>query len=121
MNPSSASPLNFKYEAKRIWRHDHLSEHRTKIKFKLWFGVSVECATTAWNSSMERDLLKPGTRPKHLLWTLFWLKHYQVNDIICDIMTCSEKTFIKYRDIVLEAIKELPVVSASLSPDCHEI
>lgn len=50
-----------------------------QAKFRSFFGCSCKVATDLWNR-LEKGL-KQRSLPKHLLWTLVFLKHYSTEEV----------------------------------------
>jgi hypothetical protein len=65
------------YPASRRWK-----ESTDRTKFRKFFGCSVEVATNLWNR-IESTSLKHRSLPKHLLWTLSFLKTYGTEEVNC--------------------------------------
>ena len=81
-------------------------------QFVSHFGVSPRIAALAWNRMISDETLPLGGKPFHLLWTLCWLKTYQTEAVICSICNIgTENTFRKWRDLMLEELKYIDLVS----------
>ena len=79
--------------------------------FKAVFGVSTYVCHALWKRMSDKDVLPEKALGKHLLWTLKWLKLYLSNEAMCAVCNCSENTFRKWRDIMVEGITRINVVS----------
>ena len=105
---SPCSALRFAQEAKKIM-NVRRSTHRQFVAF---FGVSAAIASIAWGKMARRNLIPLKGAPRHFLWTLHWLKTYSSTDVICGMFRIgSDKTFTKWRDLFVEALKDLDFVS----------
>lgn len=60
-------------------------------RFKAFFGVSPNICERVW--LMIRNKLTSDILPKHLLWTLLFLKCYHTEHVNHAIVCCDEKTF----------------------------
>jgi hypothetical protein len=50
--------------------------------FRATLGVSFETAAALWNKLEPRSKISDRAKPKHLLWTLVFLKVYKLNQSI---------------------------------------
>ena len=64
----------YHYPKSRKW-----SDTTEEKKFRTISGCSVEVAVDVWNRI--HTSLKPGCLPKHLLWSLVFLKTYATEEI----------------------------------------
>ena len=78
--------------------------------FRSHFGCSVSLCSLSWSRMIQLNVLEENIEPKHLLWTLLWLRHYLKLDIICTMCQCSTSTFIKWRDAVTNGLSEMDMV-----------
>jgi len=62
-----------------------------------------------------KGLLPYKAEHKHLLWSLFFMKQYDTEEAIVSRLKCDEKTFRKWRNLILVAISSLKVVSGQNS------
>ena len=62
----------------------------------------------------EDEKLPKKARPKHLLWTLLFLKLYDVENVLAPMCGCSEKTFRKWVWSMMAAIGSLDDVVRTL-------
>ena len=107
-NAPPCSALRFTQEAKKIM-NVRRSTHRQFVAF---FGVSAAIASIAWGKMARRNLIPSKGAPRHFLWTLHWLKTYSSTDVICGMFRIgSDKTFTKWRDLFIAALKDLDFVS----------
>ena len=76
-----------------------LSEGRIKREeesFRNAFGVSSDVAFHVWEYLLEHEKLTnemaKKARPKHLLWSLLFLKQYNTELFLCGILGTTDKT-----------------------------
>lgn len=80
--------------------------------FREFFGAPPTICTLIWNILYDKDLIPPDAHPRHLMWTLFYLKTYNTCNVTTATLGCCENTFRKWRTIFLELIAyHLDVVS----------
>jgi hypothetical protein len=75
--------------------------------FKAAFGVSPFMCSVMWNYMDDQENLPHRAQPKHLLWTLLFLKLYNSENVLCSLCECDEKTFRKWVWLMLPAIGSL--------------
>lgn len=78
-------------------------------RFRAVFEVSPFIAACVWNFLLPQ--LCHYSLPKHLLWTLHFLKCYSTEHVNCFLWKCSEKSFRKWCWYFVRKIAALPVVS----------
>jgi hypothetical protein len=83
-----------------------------KRHFREFFGTSLLVVDKLWWLLVENDLLPEKSRPKHLLWTLYFLKVYPKQSPGCSVVGASSgavdpKTFKKWVWMFIENIQEL--------------
>ena len=88
-------------------------------RFRELFGARMEIVVHIWVMMEEDDLLPPKSKPKHLLWTLYFLKVYPRQEPGCSAVGGSggaidPKTIRKWVWLFIERIGDLAddVVSA---------
>lgn len=78
-------------------------------KYRTFYGVSPEVCSMLWN----RILQKPsGAQPKHLLWSLLFLKNYNKEHVNAALVLADEKTFRLWSWRFVTLISQLEVVSS---------
>lgn len=80
--------------------------------FREFFGTSLLVVDKLWWLLVKNDLLPEKSRPKHLLWTLYFLKVYPKQSPGCSVVGASSgavdpKTFKKWVWMFIENIQEL--------------
>lgn len=88
------------------------SERTQERRFKKVFGVSAATCSTLWgllNAALPS--LPNSACPVHLLWTLYFLKHYGIEEANAAFVGCDEKTYRKWCWICIDALSELDLVS----------
>ena len=71
--------------------------------------------TLIWWMLEEERLLPDRAHPKHLLWTLYYMKTYQTENVTVVFVGCDEKTLRKWTRLMSDAIADLDVVSVLFS------
>jgi hypothetical protein len=85
-----------------------------------FFGMSLLVIDKLWWLLDRHDLLPKKSRPKHLLWTLYFLNVYPRQSPGCSVVSASSgainpKTFRKWVWMFIENIQELVVMVVSIS------
>ena len=70
---------------------DSSVKHQARL-FKAHFGVSPVVVSSVWNRMDEESLLPSNALPKHLLWTLLFLKLYSSSDVLASMCGVTAKT-----------------------------
>jgi hypothetical protein len=90
--------------------------------FREFFGASLVVVNKLWWLLLKHNLLPKKSRPKHLLWTLYFVKVYPRQSPGCLVVgaifgAINPKTFWKWVWMFIENIQELvnEVVSISLN------
>lgn len=78
-------------------------------RFKRLFGVRPCICGRVW--LLVESALPTGAGHRHLLWTLYFLKHYAKEAVNAAFARCDEKTYRKWCWMVMRAIADLDVVS----------
>lgn len=77
-------------------------------KYRTFLGVSPEVCSSLW----KRISNKPsGAQPKHLLWSLLFLKNYNKEHVNAALVNVDEKTFRLWVWRFVGLISQLNVVS----------
>jgi hypothetical protein len=71
--------------------------------FDSHFGTEPKVVAIVWNM-MEKP---KGARPKHLLWTLLFLKLYSNEDVLKNMAKTSKNTFRKWTELILVELYKL--------------
>ena len=69
--------------------------------FRTLFGVSPEVCVDLWHLCQFK---KKGTRPKHILWALLFIKVYATEDVLCSMASVCRRTFRDWMWPTLKAI-----------------
>ncbi len=92
-----------------IQRAPGLGVVRSNRRFRSMFGVSPEVCAKTWN---KLGSLRPeNSEPRHLLWTLLFLKVYATETVNAAICSVDEKTFRTWVRKFVTAISQLRIVS----------
>lgn len=92
-------------------RNGQVSEQNHSRIFRANFGVSPYICAAVWNLMVDTRLLPLRAQPKHILWSLLFLKVYASENVLCTICACDEKTFRKWVWMMLEQMAKFDVVS----------
>jgi hypothetical protein len=86
-----------------------LTATNTKINllFPSLFGVSPVLCGIIWELLTKRGNLDGGCQPKHLLWTLFFLKCYAYESVLSQVLKSDRKTTRKWIWYLVSKIAEL--------------
>ena len=81
-------------------------------RFKRTFGLKPRQVSVLWRNLARNGLLdhlngSRNLKPIHLLWTLMFLKGYEITESHCTRVGVSEKTFRKWVWIYIESIRGL--------------
>jgi len=88
-------------------------------RFRAGLGVSPYVCSWYWNQLEKEDLLPPGFKPKHFIWTLLFLKLYCSESVHATLCGCDEKTFRKWTWLGVKALGHLEVVSVGILCKCR--
>jgi hypothetical protein len=83
-----------------------------KRRFRALFGISTRICVLLWTLLSKQ--LGRQARPVHLLWTLFFLKHYSVEEVNAAFARVNEKTYRKWTWLMLEELAKLNLGSATV-------
>lgn len=86
----------------------HLSPKQGLRRFKTFYGVSPKICCILWTLLETRD--PESCEPKHLFWTLHFLKQYHTETVNRAIFKTDEKTFRKYVWLLIDLLADLEVV-----------
>ena len=64
--------------------------------FRNHFGCNIGVCVELWAMVVETDMLPEGTKCKHLLWALYFLKNYSTYPVMASIVKADDKTIRKY-------------------------
>ena len=91
----------------------HINRLSSRV-YSASFGVTPYITAWIWIKIIDEGLLPKKGKRKHLLWTLYWMKTYLTNDVLCAALQIgSDKTFCKWRDEFIWAIANIDVVRMS--------
>lgn len=71
------------------------------------FGLSVDTTARIWVMLVHWELLPDKAKPKHLLWTLFFLRKYLTEDTMVIFLKTSAKTICLWIRLFLVALRDL--------------
>lgn len=91
-------------ESLNVHREGNQKDHRL---FRALFGCPPLVCVDLW----ETCSFTRGTAPKHMMWSLLFLKVYATEDVLCSILRCCRRTFRKWLwPTVLAIAKAKPIV-----------
>lgn len=85
----------------------------TNRKFRSFFGCNSGVATYLWNRARRQKVLPGDFTPKHLLWTLAFIKLYDSEIVLSGLCRCDAKTFRKWVWKGIDVLFDLNLVSTS--------
>lgn len=109
MTPEDFLKLGVSYINKTGFR---TSNNLCLRRFKCFYGVTPNVCCIVWN--LLKDNLVPLAEPKHLLWSLCFLKQYNVESVQHAMFNTDEKTIRKWTWTFIKLLSELNVVSMYL-------
>lgn len=77
-------------------------------KYITFFGVSPNVCAVAWKLLKRKP---QGSQPKHLLWSLLFLKTYNKEHVNASLAGADEKTFREWSWKFVKMLSDLRVVS----------
>ena len=99
-------------EQEILHRSPALSRKINKRQFRANFGCSSRVCAFLWNCLVVKGILPSGFLPKHLLWTLVFLKLYCSETTLAILCGCDEKMLRKWVWKGLDLLAELNLVSS---------
>lgn len=84
------------------------SNKTTLRRFKSFFGVTPLLCSIIWEKI--ESSAPSESKPKHLLWTLYFLKQYDVEHTRRPLLNADEKTIRKWTWIFVKLLSDLDVV-----------
>lgn len=94
-----------------IGRGRNSSRRARKRRFVAHYGIEPRLVALVWRELMEDGwIVRCAGRcphPKHLLWSLLFLKIYGVEEVHAARVGCDEKTFRKWAWLYAEAVAKL--------------
>lgn len=95
-------------------QHSFATEYR---HFRAHFGIAPSTCALLWKAvSHNHYILPPKGQPEHLLWALLYLKLYDSDEVLADLVGVDVKTFCKWSwSFVLAIAKLKPQVVSILS------
>jgi hypothetical protein len=89
-------------------KHSNRLSNKTGYRrFRGLFGVSPASCAVLWTLIEDKP---PGSKPKHLLWSLLFLKGYANEHMNSAVVGVDEKTFRKWSWIFINLLADLNVV-----------
>lgn len=88
------------------------SERVGMRRYKAMFGVTPNVCHIIWKLIQSR--LPEGNTPTHLLWTLYFLKNYNTEEVNRAVFHADEKTIRKWVWVFVDHLSRMRVVSPKL-------
>jgi hypothetical protein len=79
-------------------------------KFKAVFGTTPAVSSIIWKKINDAESMPTNSRPIHLLFSLLFLRLYQIEIVNSILTNVTEKTFSKWAHIFVEVIAALEIV-----------
>ena len=83
--------------ASTFWRANIPVAHRREA-FRSTFGCDPEICVEIWRALMISGAVPPATHSIHVMWMLFFFRHYNIGTVNANRVGVTERTF---RDKVL--------------------
>ena len=98
----------FLWESESILRRRGIrnSDSLLRQRYQYHFGVDPEITAILW-VSLEHFRMEPEPEPKHLLWTLLFLKQYSPEGVLCTMVNTNERTYRKWVWKILSKLDEM--------------
>lgn len=109
----SAAAVHRIAEQEILHRRSNRRKRVSLERFSVIFGCSPGVAAALWNRLDDKDLLPEDALIKHLLWSLSFLKLYNVQRASSPVCGADKKTYRKWLWAMLDALAELDLVSRS--------
>lgn len=98
----------FKNSGYEYIKHSQQLSNKTGYRrYRGLFGVSPATCAVLWKMIEKKP---PGSKPKHLLWSLMFLKSYANEHLNSSVVGVDEKTYRKWNWIFINLLAELNVV-----------
>ena len=92
-------------------RYNHSANETSRRRFSAWFGTDSLTCSILWEMLYHYKWFDyagiRGTHPKHLLWTLLFLKCYATEAVHSSNVGVDEKTYRKWIWFYVEGINRL--------------
>lgn len=103
------SSVEFLKIGNRYTKSTTLRRKATQLRrFKCHFGITPFMCSIVWTEI--KDKAPANSRPKHLLWSLFFLKQYSVEHVRTSVLKADEKTVRKHTWIFVKLLSEMKMV-----------
>ena len=91
----------------------YTSKREAILDFKAHFGAHPKVCAKLWSILKRVPTFNCRVEPQHLLWTLFFIKTYDIERVCSKFLQCDRKTFRKYVWYTLKQIALLKEVVVS--------
>ena len=105
MNPTEFLKLGSEYTKSNLTKSKAIAFRR----FMSFFGITPLVCSIVWDKVKQNAPL--GSAPKHLLWSLSFLKEYSHEHYRRAIFKADEKTIRKWTWIFVKLLSDLDVVN----------
>ena len=98
-----------------IRRTRSTNESINDSRFVAFFGCTPVVCSYAWKKIQCQQDINPNATPKHLLWSLLFLKLYLSEKVNASICECDEKTYRQWNWTMLEYLANIDIVSTPMN------
>ena len=96
-----------------IFKKSNGSEATEERRFRAMFGTGPHLCSLLWSKvvAMKMEHMPRSARPKHLLWSLMFLKLYDPVSVLATLADADDKTFREWSWYFVEAAGNLAFVA----------
>ena len=91
-------------------KKNNISTTRMMQKFVSTFGITPNMCSIVW-TKLQDDEMPATVLPKHLLWTLHFLRCYNSEEVLTNLTKCCRQTLTKWIWPMIERLHDLDIVS----------
>ena len=108
------SPRNFLSLGIELFGGNSYSSQREAIaNYKAHYQAHPKICSKIWRLLKRKPTFNCLVQPHHLLWTFYYMKHYNNERVNCKMFNCDRKTMKKYVWYVIKQIAKLKQVVVS--------
>lgn len=102
-------PSAFVYIAKKALHRTETDRSFDKEyrRFRAHFGASPRTCAILWKKLVDHGILPQGRKPVHLLWALYFLNRYEIEEVAAATFGVDEETFRNWSWKLVVAIAKL--------------
>ena len=79
--------------------------------YKSIYGLTLLQSRVLWNHFIASEQMTVNYEKKHLLWTLWLLRHYQAKRVLANDVKCAPGTLMKWVWFTIDILSTLKIVS----------